>query len=391
MHLEVIGLLEDARTRYAEWARAQGLPFTTLANRVHVGPELHGRSGPRLLWCGECQLEILGEWRIDPDWSSAAFLLAAQAASVSTDPPCSERGYSSFAAELLGLKPEVFRYHDDPPRWLVENILVPASVHYIKSLPTAESGDEAAAAAIATEIVEQLSGGRQGTRLTIAVAGVETTGVISADGLTLRPLSGTERGELLSQTTGQYQGSLPPLAATYLKGDLPTHLLQADEWHPNDVEHPAAASLYPPMLLAAFALHGFWLAGIGASALTMLPEWRVLGLGSGPLAMAPWATSTRSIAESDLPRVATTLNKLRRFDLREPRNSQDLALHRFSLGCNRDNAVDGLLDLVIALESLLLPYDEDARHGDLSFRFRLHGALWIEGNGVPAVPTEAAQ
>jgi Apea-like HEPN len=41
------------------------------------------------------------------------------------------------------------------------------------------------------------------------------------------------------------------------------------------------------------------------------------------------------------------------------------------------NAADAVLDFTIALEALLLPYDENARHGDLSYRFRMHGAHYL--------------
>jgi hypothetical protein len=36
-----------------------------------------------------------------------------------------------------------------------------------------------------------------------------------------------------------------------------------------------------------------------------------------------------------------------------------------------------VLDFTIALEALLLPYDEKARHGDLGYRFRMHGAHFL--------------
>ncbi|MGH3607200.1 MAG: hypothetical protein ACRDRD_03820, partial [Pseudonocardiaceae bacterium] len=36
-----------------------------------------------------------------------------------------------------------------------------------------------------------------------------------------------------------------------------------------------------------------------------------------------------------------------------------------------------MLDFTIALEALLLPYDTDARRGDLSYRFRMHGARYL--------------
>ncbi len=43
----------------------------------------------------------------------------------------------------------------------------------------------------------------------------------------------------------------------------------------------------------------------------------------------------------------------------------------------RGTYADGVLDFTIALEALLLPYDEHARHGDLGYRFRVHGAHYL--------------
>jgi hypothetical protein len=69
-----------------------------------------------------------------------------------------------------------------------------------------------------------------------------------------------------------------------------------------------------------------------------------------------------------------------------PSPPKDLTLHRFFAGVARKgvtdfhpggadrNAADAVLDFTIALEALLLPYDEKARHGDLGYRFRVHGA-----------------
>ena len=61
----------------------------------------------------------------------------------------------------------------------------------------------------------------------------------------------------------------------------------------------------------------------------------------------------------------------------EPRSERDLALHRYLSGAARSISANALLDLVITLEAILLPYDEYARHGDLSYRFRMHGAHYL--------------
>ena len=52
-------------------------------------------------------------------------------------------------------------------------------------------------------------------------------------------------------------------------------------------------------------------------------------------------------------------------------------MHRFTLGCGRVDQADRLIDFVVALEALLLPYDKEARNSNLSYRFSLHGAFFL--------------
>jgi hypothetical protein len=51
--------------------------------------------------------------------------------------------------------------------------------------------------------------------------------------------------------------------------------------------------------------------------------------------------------------------------------------------------VDALLDFTIALESLLLPDDPVAGHGDLTYRFQIHGALYLADSAT--MPREVAR
>lgn len=156
-----------------------------------------------------------------------------------------------------------------------------------------------------------------------------------------------------------------------------------DESHDNSVEHPEAGNhLTALCALASLGLHGFFVAGLGAAAFAFLPAWSISGVGSGPIPMAAWATEPRIIGQPALKEIATTLAAVRRHSLGEPRTTKDLALHRFAMGCSRSEPVDALLDHVVALEALLLPDDPQARRGDLSYRFRLHGAHGIAPSGV---------
>lgn len=90
--------------------------------------------------------------------------------------------------------------------------------------------------------------------------------------------------------------------------------------------------------------------------------------------------------------MVATAQRLAQHKIMQPQSPQDLALHRFFAGEARRgvtdflpgvadrNAADAVLDFTIALEALLLPYDENARHGDLGYRFRIHGAHFISGD-----------
>lgn len=86
------------------------------------------------------------------------------------------------------------------------------------------------------------------------------------------------------------------------------------------------------------------------------------------------------ISSEELREVMRTYEHISRFSFQTPRSEHDLAIHRFALGARREDSADAILDFTIALESLLLPYDEDARRGDLGYRFRMHGAHYLESS-----------
>ena len=147
------------------------------------------------------------------------------------------------------------------------------------------------------------------------------------------------------------------------------------------VTGPRGEPMHPPrdvadLFVIACYLHGHRIAGLVVATMTD-PVWVQGGKHSGPLSVPRSSTQSATVGADALRDVVATIRILARFSMRQPQSPKDLALHRFAAGIARQNDADAVLDFVIALEALLLPYDLDARHGDLSYRFRVHGAMFI--------------
>jgi hypothetical protein len=89
----------------------------------------------------------------------------------------------------------------------------------------------------------------------------------------------------------------------------------------------------------------------------------------------------RAITASQFKLVCSTAEKLKGQRLDDPQRPSETALRRFGLGCGREDFADALVDFVVALEALLLPYGDDQR-AEMSFRFRLHGAHFIADSSM---------
>jgi hypothetical protein len=108
-----------------------------------------------------------------------------------------------------------------------------------------------------------------------------------------------------------------------------------------------------------------WLGGIGLQGIPI------------PIPLCPTPLEGVDLGQEQIDGIFRTLKRLNNFNIEHPGNPRDLALHRFLLGSVRESSVDALLDYVIALECILLPYDPATRYGDISYRFRLHGAHYL--------------
>jgi hypothetical protein len=199
---------------------------------------------------------------------------------------------------------------------------------------------------------------------------------LASGGVAVRRLSAIECGAWVDDLDGApvaISGGLPVMRMGY--GSLPNWMIEltADVGR---MEGPRVNSLYK-QLLCAFFLHGYPLAGPGKVFFSSAPQWMAEIRLETPIQIRPRSTGGKELGEESLRAIVETFKRLRACNLDQPANPHDLALHRFLLGGTRESAVDALLDYVISLECILLPYDRDVKHGDLSYRFRLHGARYL--------------
>jgi Apea-like HEPN len=204
----------------------------------------------------------------------------------------------------------------------------------------------------------------------------------AAEGVSIRSVSDTERGEWLDERGGMSQAFLQA-------GDIafPEVVVEFEM----SSERDAAFDLNPgpvPSLIGALQLHGYLVAG-RFYLVQSDPPWLFPIRQQVPFTVPGIVDGRSVLTAEDFAAAVTTAKVLAGYGITQPRSPKDLALHRFFAGVARQsvtdfhlggadrNAADAVLDFTIALEALLLPYDEKARHGDLGYRFRMHGAHFL--------------
>jgi hypothetical protein len=198
---------------------------------------------------------------------------------------------------------------------------------------------------------------------------------LACGSIRLRKLSPVERGELIEHdmpSPGSRYGHL--LSTRWLVA--PTIQLEVDTL---TTEPRLFATLEPPRVLAALHLHGIKFRGPGVILSQIQPEWFGLGTSSRPFAMRTRVDPTppKGLTPEEFESVCATARRLAPLHIEEPERPSELALRRFTLGCGREDSADALVDYLVALEALLLPYDDQTRNAELSYRFRLHGAYFL--------------
>lgn len=363
--------------------QAVGLPYTIEVERTIVerpDPGGWGTAG-RAATCNVLTVEALAHraapWLTGDEAAAVYRHSATIAQSASTTLPFfAPFGGSAWLIEAPATgRPEVPDYERDPGGWVARFIVLPALQQHLAALPGVDRADETAAAAFAEEVLQVAHDDRLRSRVVVPLSGIDlepAPGVLSEGDVRIRRLSDAEQGQWLEEH------GRPSLSAfSLVAAEPPRVALELSVSGARHAQHlGVGAGDRAPLLIAALQLHGHQVAGRFALEYSD-PAWVFPGLMGRPLTLPARSEKLSVLTASDLREVIKTAGLLERYNLEQPQSPQDLALHRFVAGVARENATDAVLDFTIALEALLLPYDLNARRGDLGYRFRIHGAHYL--------------
>jgi hypothetical protein len=383
MSLAFVSVLEQARSSYEKFVKSTSLPFVeSIAEMLVVNnPDNNGWHTESREVQESTARRIMHRWReLDQKTRDDCFDLSADIiASHSTNLPFWSGGFGGYAESLLDLPPEQIDYNGEPNIWVARYIVVPAIVEYIRSLPSAEAPDSELANRIVLEALNLASANHIKVTSYLPVVGIQgEQDELESGDITVRKLTPAERGRWLENLYPSVVQSnfekFPFANLSFIS--LPTHMIEvAVKSRRMDQPNPGS---FHKSALCAFFLHGYPLAGPGRMTYYTSPRWMSsFGPMGTPIQLCPSPYGNKELTGESLDEIAQTFNKLRGYNLDQPANSRDLALHRFLLGSTRESPVDALLDYAIALECFLLPYDPATRHSDLSYRFRLNGAHYV--------------
>jgi hypothetical protein len=280
---------------------------------------------------------------------------------------------SSPLTESLGAgRREPPDFSRDPADWTSRVLVQPALLHHLSSVSDVHAVGTAIAEAFADD-VERVAGS-ESLSFFICVPLSATNldpacGPVTCGDYELRLLSETEQAD--------WWGGSPDNGLWQVGGFVAFPSVLASI----RVEGPRDNPIHPrrdvaDLFVIACYLHGHRVAGSIVASMSE-PRWVQGGMHSGPLSIPMHSSERATISSDALCEVVAIIPILAQFSLRQPGSSNDLALHRFATGIARPSDADAVLDFVIALEALLLPLDAAARNSDLSYRFRIHGALFI--------------
>ncbi|WP_455354649.1 hypothetical protein [Streptomyces sp. SYSU K217416] len=269
---------------------------------------------------------------------------------------------------------EAARRDEEPVRWVREVVLLPALLEHMQALPQVDQAEPQHAKWFANEVVQVATTETASYRASVPLSGVDIQtpdgAPIQWENVIIRHLSDLEQGGHFDEV-----GTRPSSLMALLNAP-PLVVLECIEEYPRNEQMPLTLPRRVRSMMAALQLYGFELAGHSAR-IEGVPKWLSFGAGLPSLGLPGTPQSWKVLTPEVFTGVAATAMCLERWNIDQPKSTHDLTLHRFCSGVARTNDTDAVLDFTIALESLLLPYDANARHSELSYRFRLHGAYYL--------------
>jgi hypothetical protein len=260
------------------------------------------------------------------------------------------------------------RYDEGAPEWVARALILPALEWHLGKLPSVEQADRGAAESFARSVIDVASDNLLRFCVDVPLAGIDVgnSGELAEDDVTLRRLSESEQSEWLEEV--QYW-----LAPMITPPDVVLEIRSS--YRSREEKSGSTASLAYP-LLTAFQLHGYAIAG-GYIRDRSDPTWLGPRIGT-TIQLARAGFGALPLDSDNLRKIMETRKQIAHHG--EGISPKSMAIRRFSSGVARAEIEDGLVDFTVALEALLLPYDEETRRGELGYRFRMHGAHYLAGD-----------
>ncbi len=271
-------------------------------------------------------------------------------------------------------------FDDDPNTWIERNVLFEARARYLSSITSLDTADADLALAIASGVLLFAEADDITIVTALPLGGIRLPhGPVGGGQVLLRPLT---EAELVRTAERHMELRMRPGGMLQLSQMTREQAMRLANSERVALELTARQSkLQPPnvglranRVVLALQLLGLtpFGGGYGHSEITDLPGLPAPGVHVRIPVVAQWAecdvgTLRHAVQLSD--RIPDEM-------FSEPRTRKTVALHRFSLGAEQEFLSEALIDYAIALEAILLPPEKE---GELSYRFRLHGA-WYVGN-----------
>jgi hypothetical protein len=381
-------MLEEVRRYWADQATALGLP--TSQREVHM--EVHSKEDDPEGWSSTWGERVTS----CVDDVHAALLHANRPRCAQGVPAVAREIAEEFAARFSSNLPfyrmalgrlrhlldanEEMRatdYATDPAGWVEAHMLEPAAASYIQNLSDLRQPDRAAAASLFDQLVQQGSADTETWLVRMPVSGLICPESLTDEEYTVRPMTPAERGLFvrIPDPSDEFGASLTFWQA---RRSVPSHLIERRVHLPRGeqlVHHGSSA------ILTALQLLGYDVAG-GHAVIAYHPRFLQEGRVVSPVPLPVRAGESKALSASDWATAVKLSRRVASSSAREghPGSPAELALHRFSLGCSRDEPVDAVVDFTVCLEAILLPYQPEARQGEVRYRFLTHGSLYFESN-----------
>lgn len=372
----VANALEAARTEVVGRMTQQGLPLTETVPEFQIIDNDTGTSGWSGVW-GTAQVSGLRDMRVH-------LLIADNSVPLR---PLGLRPQLEHLADLLdkttdlGTRPGMLAPGSSGVEAIVARYLAPLAYEYLGNLPDLGQPDPALVDRLTDELEELIAPDVIYHTSQLAIEGLRVSAPLAYRGVTLRPLSPSERGQYWQSRNDNllspYRSASRFVVPRNMTMVTPAVLLEATTSRPRTQQFSQSTLMNQVAL--AFYLLGYDIAGTGLLVSFDRPTWATLGQSHQRYVVDEKpVTGERLVSEDEFHQVVDLAYQMPEFGPGES-NSREIALYRTLRGLGMHWQESGFLDFVIALEAALLQGVED----ELSYRFALYGSLFLGRSADP--------